>query len=377
MSLAGTLDELALPDILQIISLAEKTGRLSLTTRDAEGMIVFRRGRIIYASSNSAREAFGCILVGMKLIDEPTLRKALIRQHRSHEERRLGRILVELGALREEDLERVVQRQVERVVGELFTWHDGFFKFEPMEIPDCGEVEVDAREFLADSGLNAHKVALDLTRLSDERKHGRNGAAASEKAPADATGQTVELRPASAGRERATLQEIIGSPQPPSLTAEFARDVLRVAASFFGRGLLMLVERQGITGIGQFGPSAQDADTSERARDLWLPIDEPSIVGEVVASRATYRGPLPRLHFNELIVALFGEEWPSEVAVLPLIWRAQVIGVLYGDNQALGAPLPGLAPLERQLAALTAALSSSGRGQPSQIAGSGGDDSRE
>ncbi|MGE5235326.1 MAG: DUF4388 domain-containing protein [Acidobacteriota bacterium] len=368
MSLAGTLDELALPDILQIISLAEKTGRLSLTTRDAEGLIVFRRGRIIYASSNAAREAFGCILVGMKLIDEATLRKALIRQHRSHEERRLGRILVEVGALSEEDLERVVQRQVEKVVGELFTWSDGFFKFEPLEIPDCGEVEVDAKEFLADGGLNAHKVALDLTRLSDEQRHG-------QRKGADAMGHTVELRLASAGRERATLQEIIGSPQPPSLTAEFTQEVLRLAASFFGRGVLMLVERQGITGIGQFGPSSPDSGASERARDLWLPIDEPSIVGEVVASRTAYRGPLLRLHLNELIVALLGKEWPKEVGVVPLTWEGQVIAVLYGDDHGLGAGLPSLMSLERRLATLTAGLAGGGQAPPERPAAASDDGS--
>jgi hypothetical protein len=358
MSLAGTLDELALPDILQIISLAEKTGRLSLTTSDAEGLIVFRHGRIIYASSNSAREAFGCILVGMRLIDEATLRKALVRQHRSHEERRLGRILVEMGAVSQDDLERVVQRQVERVIGELFTWREGFFKFEPMEIPDCGEVEVDAKEFLADSGLNAHKIALDLTRQSDEQKHERATPATGEKAPAEMAGHTVELRPASAGRERATLQTIIGS--PPSLTAEFVQDVLHAASLFFGRGLLMLVERQGITGIGQFGPTAEGDEASEQARELWLPLDEPSVVRDVVASRTPFRGALPRLHLNELIVALLGEEWPNEAAVLPLTWQGQAVAVLYGDDQPLGKPLPGLAALEQQLMGLVAKLSAGG-----------------
>jgi len=80
MSLAGHLRELALPDLLQIIALAEKTGRLDLTAPDGDGLIVFRGGRVIYAASNAAREALGSILVCRHLVSEATLRQALERQ---------------------------------------------------------------------------------------------------------------------------------------------------------------------------------------------------------------------------------------------------------------------------------------------------------
>lgn len=341
MSLAGTLDELALPDILQIVSLAEKTGRLRLTAKDGEGLIVFRRGRIIYAASNSAREAFGSILMGMKLVDEVTLRRALERQHRSHEERRLGRILVEMGALKLADLERVVQRQVQRVVGELFGFREGYFKFEPLDIPDRGEVEVDAREFLAEPGLNAHKIAIDLSRMSDESEHRREAPAAGGTAPRD------EGEPVGAGCERATLQAIIADRTVPSFTGEVTAEILRTSSSVLARGLLMLVESLGISGIGQFGLPGEEGDANERARGLWLPLDEPSLMTEVVRSGHAYVGPLPRLRLHELLVALLEGPWPEQVAVLPLASHGRVKALLYGDNQPTGVPLPAADRLER------------------------------
>lgn len=360
MSLAGTLDELALPDILEIISLASKTGRLTLTARDSEGLLVFRRGRIIYASSNSAREAFGSILVCMKLIDEPTLRKALTRQHRSHEERRLGRILVEMGALSPSDLDRVVQHQVEKVVAELFTWREGYFKFEPMEIPDCGEVEVDAREFLADTGLNAHKVALDLARHLDEDRHARPPA--DGQAPASLRATPATPARAGAAPERATLGAILAARQAPSFTAELTLEVLRTAATHLARGVLLRVDTQGISGVGHFGLPAENDQIEEQVRDLWFPLDEPSAIAEVASSGRPLRGRLQRTRYNEILVALLGSSWPQEAVVLPLICGGRTVAVLYGDNAPTGLPLPALDLLAPKLDSLMAAMERPGVG---------------
>ena len=113
MSLVGKLEDLGLAEILQLLSVSEKTGKLTLTCRDGSGLIVFRKGRIIYAASNSAREAFGHILVCRKLIDEVMLTKALQLQHHSREEKRLGSILIEMKAVTAHDLE-VVLRPADR-----------------------------------------------------------------------------------------------------------------------------------------------------------------------------------------------------------------------------------------------------------------------
>lgn len=353
MSLAGTLEELPLIDIFDMVSLTQKTGRLSLTTTDAEGMIVFRKGRIIYASSNSAREAFGNILVCMKLVDEATLRKALIKQHHSREERRPGRILVEMGALKVEDLENVVHRQIERVLGELFSWREGFFKFEPMDIPDRGEVEVDGREFLAERGLNTHKVALDLARRQDERKR---------SSPRPAPEPTPARRATTSGRksgeharvalapEPVTLRQIIANQAEPSLTAEATMELLRTARAAFARAVLLLVEQHGVGGVGQFGLADGDLTADERVRGLWLPLDEPSVVADVVRSAAIHCGPLPQGRVHEVLVAELEGPWPRQAAVLPVVAGGRVAAVLYGDNEPVGTPIPSLDPLAALLA---------------------------
>ena len=46
MSLVGSLDDLGLGDILQIVSMARKSGLLVLRTASGEGRILFRDGMV-------------------------------------------------------------------------------------------------------------------------------------------------------------------------------------------------------------------------------------------------------------------------------------------------------------------------------------------
>lgn len=351
MSLAGHLSELALPDLLQIVAMAEKSGRLDLTTRDGEGLIVFRGGRILYAASNAARETLGNILVCRHLVTEDVLHKALERQYRSREERRLGSILVQMGAVTDETLESVIYEQIQRVIGELVKWRDGYFKFEAMEIPDHGEVEVDAREFVAETGFNAHRIALELSRIADEAVRD----AALKRAPA-ASGPVATDQADAAASPSSSLATILAMHATPALTAETTMEVLRAGAGFFTRGVLLLVERYGLTGVGQFGVREGDTVVDEGIRSLWFPLDVRSALAEAVASGRTHRGPLERTELHEMLAGELGGDWPVDVALLPIRSSGRIMALLYGDSMPAGTPLPALDRLEARLAEIGAAM---------------------
>jgi hypothetical protein len=359
MSLAGHLSELRLPDLLQIVAMAEKSGRLDLTTRDGEGLIVFRSGRIIYAASNAARETLGSMLVCRRLIDEETLLRALDRQHRSHEERRLGSILVQMRAVSQEALEAVIYEQVQRVIGELVKLRDGYFKFEAMEIPDHGEIGVDAREFLAHDGFNAQKIALELSRLADETRRAPGGKAAPTP-PAKTAARDVAAAggptPEGGRAPSSSLGSILAVQPVTSLTAEATLEVLRAGAAVLSRGVLLLVERFGATGVGQFGLGEGDKAIDDSIRNLWVPLDGASVLSDVIASGKSFRGPLPHTEVSELLVGELGGGWPDEVAVVPVKVGPSVAAVLYGDALPGGKAIPPLAQLETRLAEIGATM---------------------
>jgi len=175
-------------------------------------------------------------------------------------------------------------------------WRDGYFKFEAMEIPDHGEIGVDAREFLAQDGFNAHKIALELSRLADEAR--RTPAAMAVPTPPEtaAPGDAASARkPVTDGGTppSSSLGSILAVQPVTSLTAEATLEVLRAGAAVLSRGVLLLVERFGVTGVGQFGLGEGDKAVDEGIRNLWIPLDGASVLSDVVASGTTFRGPLP------------------------------------------------------------------------------------
>ncbi len=364
MSLAGHLSELALPDLLQIVAMAEKTGRLDLSNRDGEGLIVFRGGRIIYAASNAARETLGSILVCRRLVTEEVLRQALEHQFRSREERRLGSILVEMGAISQEALESVIYEQIQRVVGELVKWREGYFKFEAIEIRDHGEIAVDAREFLVESGFNAHRIAIELSRIADEARQ-----APADESPAPAVfGFTPVSTPATsaspagtAAPQGSSLGNILATRPAPALTAERSMELLRTGKAFFSRGVLLLVDRYGLTGVGQFGVRDGDAAADEGIRNLWLPRGAASLLVDAATAGATRRGRLDPTDANQLFVSELGGEWPVESAAVPVRAGGELVAVLYGDTMPAGTPLPSLDRLEAKLAEIGAAIAAAER----------------
>ena len=74
VSLAGRLEEIELAEVLHFLALNNRTGKVTLSRRDAHGLVVVRLGRIVYAASSSIRET---------LRQHPGLPRASCRPRRS------------------------------------------------------------------------------------------------------------------------------------------------------------------------------------------------------------------------------------------------------------------------------------------------------
>ena len=360
MGLAGSLKDVSLPELLEVVALTEKSGKLTLTTGLREGLVVFRRGKIIYAASDTAREAFGNILVSLHLVDEPTLLRALERQHRSGEEKRLGAILVDMGNLNPEDLERVMQDQVRKVLGELSQWRRGFFRFRNLEIPDRGEVEVDALNLMLDSGLNAEQAALELVSREDEHREGANGPDSGPHPAVPGGG------PSSPGDDT-TLGAILQEVDVPFLTAEMVLYLLRAAGPVLDRVVVLGVTGGALVGISERGAYFPGGTDLEGIRTLRL-----TAVGESLAARAalagvTQRGFLEHTEENGALVAALGGAWPREAVAVPAAAGLEVFLVLYGDCLDHPVSPEGLAQVELAVRDVGLALARRRRGQTTEF----------
>jgi hypothetical protein len=130
MAIEGPLKELGIHDVFQLLDLNRKTGVLTVTSplRHNRGNIFFDRGEIIYASIQSNPHPLGGLLIRGGKITEADLHRARDMQKRG-DDRRLGEILVSIGALTHRDLQNHVRFQVEEVVFEILNWREGYFSF--------------------------------------------------------------------------------------------------------------------------------------------------------------------------------------------------------------------------------------------------------
>src|SRR5574337_286330 len=169
MSLVGRLEDLALPDIFQIISLSKKTGTLIVRSRKGTGMVVFKDGQVIQAASDSIRDSLGNMLVSQGMLTEGALAQALAAQKQEND-KPLGMILTEMGAVTPQVLEGAVRKQIEEIIYDLLAWEEGFFNFELGEIAPKDKIEIDTQEFLLKHGISAEYLLMEGTRILDERR---------------------------------------------------------------------------------------------------------------------------------------------------------------------------------------------------------------
>ena len=336
MSLFGRLEDLSLPQVLQLLSANRLTGKLSVTRQDARGTVVLRDGKVIFATTNTSRETVGSLLLLERKVSVSRLTEALEIQGSSPVEKRLGTILVEMGALDAETLRQVVSEQFRRVLSELFRWRSGYLRFQHLAVEERGEVAIDAEDFLYEDGIATDRLVLSVLTEADGRA----------QAVGTALDRLLADAPVGPPTRRTSLKQIMSELRSPAFPGEVGLQILRFADGFFRRGALFLVSDRLVTGIGHFGC---DHLGDRGVRKVRVPADQPSVFLEVIETREPFRGPLEETFWNTYLAGKLGGRLPRHVALLPLVVDDRVELLLYGDSEPGGDPLPDLEPLEMLL----------------------------
>jgi Domain of unknown function (DUF4388) len=131
MPLEGPLKEFHIQDVFQLLDLGRKTGVLRVTSelRQTAASVSFDRGGVVAATLGKNPQRFGTRLVRMNKITAKDLDRALVLQEKG-DARRLGDILVGLGAISRRELERQLKAQIEETLLDLLSWTEGHFRFE-------------------------------------------------------------------------------------------------------------------------------------------------------------------------------------------------------------------------------------------------------
>ncbi len=148
------------------------------------------------------------------------------------------------------------------------------------------------------------------------------------------------------------LPELKGVAEPQRISTL----VMKVAREFFERGVLFLVKDEKVRGLGGFGPGGAALGANVVAKQIEVPLSEPSFFLDVVSSAKPFAGALPAGHWTEEVMSRLGRFRASGAALLPLVAHHDTIAILLGDNPESGRPLGRLDALELYVAQAGTAL---------------------
>jgi hypothetical protein len=134
-----------LKDLVVYLGNKRASGNLSLERAGVRKGAVIKDGVVVHASSTDPREYLGQILINLGYISEEQLNRAYEAQ-KQQPGVLLGKILVDSGAIAEGDVMKALSLKTRETLLEAFQWQEGWFSFdqEPSKAPADGlELHVD------------------------------------------------------------------------------------------------------------------------------------------------------------------------------------------------------------------------------------------
>jgi hypothetical protein len=156
--LEGDLSRIEVPDLLTFLNMGRRTGVLVLTRPDHETKLFFREGKPVYATSTRDELRFGTMLVRLGKVTPETLERVLVRQRAAGH--RIGQVLLSDKIFREDELASFLKVQVSEVIFDTFVWHDGEFAFYDRIPPPATAVTLE---------MDLQNLIMEGVRRIDER----------------------------------------------------------------------------------------------------------------------------------------------------------------------------------------------------------------
>jgi DNA-binding MarR family transcriptional regulator len=158
MALKGNLRDFSTTQLLNLVNLARKTGRLTVSYQAEKADLHFREGRLIHACTNADEGHLTAMLLKTgKLSKEQAT--AVNSQSGSTSDRVMGKYLMDARLVSRDDIVQGVKDYMLDIVYNLFTWTEGEFFFEQDMLPASDRITVP---------LNLDNVILEGSRRIQE-----------------------------------------------------------------------------------------------------------------------------------------------------------------------------------------------------------------
>lgn len=158
MALKGNLRDFSTTQLLNLVNLARKTGKLTINSPSENASLYFREGRLVYAATNAQEGHLAAMLLKTgKLTREQA--EAINNQAVNSSDRVMGKYLMDARMVSRDDIVQGVKDYMLEIVYDLFTWTDGDFFFEQDALPANDRITVP---------LNLDNVILEGSRRIEQ-----------------------------------------------------------------------------------------------------------------------------------------------------------------------------------------------------------------
>jgi len=165
MALRGNLRDFTITQLLNLINLAHKTGTLVIDGPSEQAYVSFREGKLAYARVGQEDGTLATVLHRANRLTVNQYR-AIVERAGKINDKELGLLLINAGYLSQEDILSNLQGYFTDVVRRLFTWVEGFFRFEAemMPPPDRINVRIDLENII----IEGFRQLREWEELQDE-----------------------------------------------------------------------------------------------------------------------------------------------------------------------------------------------------------------
>jgi hypothetical protein len=162
-ALDGDLAHFFTSEVLQLLQLAQVSGRLEIERESERVDLYLERGRPVFARTSGLAVRAGEILQHRGLVSPEALARALDRQ-RTEPRQRIGALLVEAGEVTLEQVRDAVHEVLRRIVYGVLLWREGRFRFLAGERATDNDLPLD---------LDLDRLILEGLRLADQARAAR------------------------------------------------------------------------------------------------------------------------------------------------------------------------------------------------------------
>lgn len=165
MALRGNLRDFTITQLLNLINLANKTGTLIVDGPSEQAQIAFRDGKLAYARIGKEDGRLAYVLHRAHKLSANQYR-VIAERGGQMTDKELGLLLIHGGYVTQEDILSNLQGYFTEVIRRLFTWVEGFFRFEAGLLPP--EDRINVRLDLENIIIEGSRQLREWEQLQDE-----------------------------------------------------------------------------------------------------------------------------------------------------------------------------------------------------------------